>query len=380
MRIKKLFLFLSSLKLTVCALAGLLIIVFVSTLAQVDMGIYLAKKHFFEGIFVYLTFSGIKIPVFLSGYSFGVILVINLIASHIKRFAFKWEKLGIWLIHIGLLILIIGSGIVASQAVESQMAIEEGETQWFTQSTRDVELAVLKTLPSKEDQVTAIPVAYLEDHEIVEHPTLPFTLHIRGLFPNSQLLRLPQGEPPVASQGIGTQVRVTAQEPRYDDNYRNMVSAYVELKQGERSLGTWLLSTGLGAEQSLMIGPDEYRLALRPTRFYTGFSVTLENFTHDRYAGTEIPKNFQSDVAVFDPQTSVTEKFKIFMNNPMRKNGYTFYQASYGKADTLSVFQVVYNPGRILPYVASTTIGVGLLFHFLLHLIRFLRRQKKGRA
>ena len=35
---------------------------------------------------------------------------------------------------------------------------------------------------------------------------------------------------------------------------------------------------------------------MRQRRFYKQFALTLLNFAHDRYAGTDIPKNFSSRV------------------------------------------------------------------------------------
>jgi hypothetical protein len=54
------------------------------------------------------------------------------------------------------------------------------------------------------------------------------------------------------------------------------------------------------------------------------------------------------------------------MNNPLRYAGLTFYQASYGQDDRLSVLQVVRNPGWLLPYIACGLAGLGMLAHFVI--------------
>ncbi len=51
----------------------------------------------------------------------------------------------------------------------------------------------------------------------------------------------------------------------------------------------------------------------------------------------------------------------IYMNQPLRYDGKAFYQASYGKGDTLSILQVVSNPGWLLPYISCALITLGLL-------------------
>ena len=54
----------------------------------------------------------------------------------------------------------------------------------------------------------------------------------------------------------------------------------------------------------------------------------------------------------------------IYMNSPLRHGGLTFYQASFGKNDTLSVIQVVRNPAWTLPYLSCLLVALGLLWHF----------------
>ena len=44
------------------------------------------------------------------------------------------------------------------------------------------------------------------------------------------------------------------------------------------------------------------------------------------------------------------------MNQPLRYEGKAFYQASFGKGDTLSILQVVENPGWLLPYVSCVLV------------------------
>jgi len=112
-----------------------------------------------------------------------------------------------------------------------------------------------------------------------------------------------------------------------------------------------------------------YRIAIRPTRYYLPFSLTLKDFKHDQYPGTDVPKNFSSLVYLNDLVSGENRDVLIYMNHPLRYGGKTFYQASFGKGDTLSVLQVVENPGWLLPYAACVMVAAGLLIHFLLQLI-----------
>jgi cytochrome c biogenesis protein ResB len=88
-------------------------------------------------------------------------------------------------------------------------------------------------------------------------------------------------------------------------------------------------------------------IALRPMRYYKPYSVTLQKFTHERYAGTEIPKNFASRVTLSDPERIVNRDVLIYMNHPLRYRGETFYQAGFQKDDQATILQVVHNPSFI---------------------------------
>ncbi len=65
------------------------------------------------------------------------------------------------------------------------------------------------------------------------------------------------------------------------------------------------------------------------------------------------------------------------MNQPLRYDGKAFYQASFGKGDTLSILQVVQNPGWLLPYISCVLVAIGLIVHFSIALRRGMRRQQQ---
>src|SRR2546421_9776652 len=88
--------FFTSLRLTVACLALGLVLVFVGTLAQVDLGLYKAQNEFFRSFFIYWGPKGTswRIPVFPGGYLIGTVLLINLLAAHLKRFTLSRKKIG----------------------------------------------------------------------------------------------------------------------------------------------------------------------------------------------------------------------------------------------------------------------------------------------
>ena len=119
---------------------------------------------------------------------------------------------------------------------------------------------------------------------------------------------------------------------------------------------------------------------MRPARYYKPYSMTLRKFTHERYAGTEVAKNFASRVALIDPDRKENRDVLIYMNHPLRYRGETFYQSGFEKNDSATVLQVVHNPSFVAPYIACVIVGVGLLFQFALHFAGFAHRRKASPA
>src|SRR5688500_14618564 len=100
--------FFVSLKLTIVLLMFSMVLVFVATLDQVNLGIWAVQEKYFRSCIVYTQVGRFALPVFPGGYLIGGLLLANLIASHVFRFAFSWRKAGIVLTHLGLIVLLIG--------------------------------------------------------------------------------------------------------------------------------------------------------------------------------------------------------------------------------------------------------------------------------
>src|SRR5690606_8994401 len=116
-----------------------------------------------------------------------------------------------------------------------------------------------------------------------------------------------------------------------DMNRRNLPYAVFEvIAKNGTSVGTWLVSPWL-VDQELPIDGKTFRTAFRFERHYHPFSVTLLKTTHEVYRGTDIPKNFQSRVRINNPQTGEAREVDIYMNNPLRYAGYTFFQYQMGR-------------------------------------------------
>lgn len=373
--------FFTSLKLTVVLLALSILLVFWATLAQVQLGVWGVQEHFFRTFFVLVNIPGthVPVPVFPGGYFLGGMLLINLIAAHVHRFKFTWSKLGIQLTHLGLILLLVGEILTSIWQEEYQLRLDEGQTKNYSESYRDNELAIIDTTDPKFDDVVAIPDTLLTKDREIQNPTLPFRVLVRDFYPNAALQmseQVPNAPAPLADQDIGARIHTTPLPLTYKQDERNLAAAYIQLIGPQGPLGTWLVSTQLLKPQTFEYDGRTYSLGLRFSRNYKPFSLKLLDFSHDVYAGTSIPKNFSSHIQLTTQDGTDDRDVLIYMNNPLRYAGLTFYQAGFDNNDRTTILQVVHNPSWILPYISCSLMALGLIIQFSLSLAKFSRRRR----
>ncbi|MBT6121663.1 hypothetical protein HOH45_09410 [bacterium] len=369
---------LSSLKITVVCLFSLFVLVFVGTLAQVSYGIYQTQQRFFLSAFVWLdTGFGFSIPILPGAELIGSIMIINLSAVIWTKNLLSVKKLGLGLMHVGMIFLLVGAWITSAAGIESQMAIKEGQTASYSESSRVNELVFEASLNDTQNKEYVISQQYLEKNTFVEDTQLPFTIKLLNVWPNAWLRRASDLENSQV-KGLGQSISVAPKPLATQDNELNFFTVKIEILNKEGgSEGVWIVSRGLGAKQTVIIDDLSYDMSIRSERYHYPFSITLKDFTHDVYPGTQIPKNFSSLVELNDSETGETRDVLVYMNHPLRYRGHTFFQASYGENNTLSVLQVVKNPGWRIPYIACLMISFGLCFHFLVKLAAFSNKQRK---
>jgi hypothetical protein len=370
--------FFVSLQFTVVLLLLSLVLVFIATLDQVHLGIWAIQQKWFHSFVVMQSTGDFSIPIFPGGYLIGGLLLTNLICAHVYRFKLIWRKTGIQLAHSGVILLLLGELISGLLQKDSTMQLLEGETMKYSESFREHELVLIDQSNSEFDEVVALPEAVLTDKHSLQHPKLPFLVRVKDFHPNATLQMrdpavAPKPDAPVA--GMGSRIAMIPLPLTYKPDEINRPGALVELTGADGSLGTWLVSPMLGAAQTFSHQGRTWSIALRLKRYYQPFSITLHKVTHDVYPGTEIPKNFASRVHVRSDDGKEDRETTIFMNNPLRFGGLTFYQYQMNSANQMSAFQVVSNPGWVLPYVACVMMGLGLIIQFGITFFGFVNKR-----
>jgi hypothetical protein len=376
---------LASLRLTVVLLALSMALVIIATLAQVHLGIWAVQEKYFRSFIVFqqLGDSGFAVPCFPGGYLVGGALLINLLCAQFLRFTLNWRNAGLHLTHFGIILLLVGELLTGLLSVESHLTLDTGATLNYAEAAVARELAIVDITDTAADRVWTVPLPRLASHTPIALPGCPLTVLPVRFHPNATLAmrtEAPNAPASGATLGLGDRVVFQPAATTYRPNEENAPTALIELRTAEGALGTMLVSFALDEPQTVTHSGRTYALSLRRSRIYFDFSLTLVEFRHDKYPGTEIPRNFSSQVRLTSADGLEKREVRIFMNNPLRHGGYTFYQSGFQNNDRTSILQVVRNPGWLIPYIACVMSGLGLLLHFGITLGGFLSRRRRATA
>ena len=183
---------LTSLKVTVVLLVFCVVLVFLGTLAQVHEGLWEAQTRWFKSFWVWRSGSDVwwVPPVFPGGYTLGFALLFNLLAAHLKRFRFTWDKAGIHLTHFGVILLLAGQLFTDLFSRESFIQFAEGESRNYSEAHRETELVVNISAPEApgKDRVISYSEAALRAQQPLRHPELPFELKIVEYGENAEVI------------------------------------------------------------------------------------------------------------------------------------------------------------------------------------------------
>jgi ABC-type transport system involved in cytochrome c biogenesis permease subunit len=313
------------------------------------------------------------------------------------------KRAGIVLLHGGVGLLMFGGLLVDQTAVEGQIQMQEGETVNFVQDIRTLEFAVVDRSSPEEDRVTVIPksvlVAAADSKQPIDHELLPFKIKVERFLQNSSLRKVKPGDKNPATVGLGTELFAEETRPGSgtdSDSKVDLSAAYVTILRragsvsdrspdSEESLGTYLVGLIFSAEESgqtVTVADKPYEIALRFKRTYKPYKFQLLDVRKDDYLGTDTPRNYSSDVRLVDASRNVDRELRIWMNNPLRFAGETFYQSGYHQDPQTrregTTLAVVTNTGWMIPYISCMFVMIGMLAHFSITLWRFLRRMEGG--
>ena len=159
-----------------------MVLVFVGTIVQVNLGLQLVQEHFFRSLIVWWPIQphGMRFPIFPGGHLIGAVLLLNLVVALASRFEWSWRKSGHYLTHGGLIVMLVGALLTDMLSVESSMRLSQGETKNYQEDTLRTELAIVDETDTEFDQVTTIPLEQLRQGRAIFDPICLSALRCGG--------------------------------------------------------------------------------------------------------------------------------------------------------------------------------------------------------
>lgn len=403
--------FLASMQLATFLLLALFVLTWFATLEQTVNGLKpMMDKYFnWKQLFFFPeigrpfqedgALQPIKVyfPMF-SGFWLCVLFTLNLTIGGLIRFRKSPQKIGILLSHFSIVFLMVAAGVTKFTEKRGALQIYEGK---MSDAAQDYHAEVIEISELADGEVTKVHLIdwkYLKDlrqgqgklqrmlqsgsakERRYKLADLPFDLEVTQLLENAQVSP-EQFVPPTRGERVidGFYLK---QLPRQKETEAHMSGAMVSVltKEGE-NLQELLLASRSLKPATVTVDGRPYLLRLRKKLWPLPFGVQLDDFRVERDPGTSRAATYESDITRLDGVE--TEEVLIQMNEPMRRGGWTFFQANWGPQNVenpeefYSVFEVVRNPADHWPLYSLLLSMAGLIGHFLFKLIQFLKKPRK---
>ena len=339
-------------------LPWLMVLLVAGTIAQKYVGLYIAEKTFFSSFIFWWGF--LPLP---GGYTVTAIIFIALLAKFIGESRWQWSRAGIILTHLGVLVLLAGGLLTALTAREGFIVIDEKSESALIEDYH----ARILTISRDGDIIFVLPAEKLKPGLLLGlEQGLPFNVKIMSYMANGT----PQAREKVEGEnwrGPGAKVKMVPVKPdMQNENNHGAVNIAVR-GTGEDTDGLYMMTEVMPLYPQFDIKDHIYELRFRKSTSGLPFTLALEDVEKDNYPGMDMARAYRSVLTIKDGDT--TWPAEISMNNPLRYRGYTFYQSSYMQkpdGSETTVLSVVWNIGRLFPYIASAIIAAGLILHLLI--------------
>ncbi len=335
----------------------LMILLIIGTIAQKDIGLYLAHQKYFASFIV--TFFGF-VP-FPGGYTLLSLMTIGLILKLITD-PLKISKIGVTISHLGVLALLIGAGISSISSSEGNMIIKEKGYSNVVNDYFANEIVIYNLEDDEQNIIYKTSFEKLKITDIIANDNMPFQIKIREKFINTDLIK--RSEAGDDLQGFAKIFKLTSKKS--ENNYEeNIASISFEIIEDGISKGFYSIFELMPIKQTFMINNKQYQIEIQKQQSILPFKLSLDRFEKTTYPGTEKAKSYKSYLTISDQ--NLAWKAEISMNKPLRYKSYSFYQSSYINDDgtIYSVLAVVKNAGRLFPYISTIIIAFGILLHLI---------------
>jgi len=327
----------------------LMILLVMGTVAQRNMGLYDTQRIYFSSFF--FSWRGLFLP---GGYLVIAVMALNLVCKFIFSSVWTWDKAGIHLTHLAVIILLSGGLLTALSMEEGYIALKKNEQKSYVTDYQD------RVLRIEDSQGNIITVDFddLQKDQAIEN--LPFMVTPLRLCRHSHIV-------PIPDDGK-FDIKCTSPLKDSEQNIAGMVYRIDNAVDAQNGIYT-TFENRQGNDDIISRDGNIYKLIIHRRERLLPFAIELQSFNRPVYAGTDMARDYQSRIVIHDG--AVNWPALITMNEPLRYKGYTLYQASTWMdedGEAVSVLSVVTNRGWIFPYIAGILLMIGLLYHLIIRL------------
>ncbi|MCA1964387.1 MAG: cytochrome c biogenesis protein ResB, partial [Prosthecobacter sp.] len=306
---------------------------------------------------------------------------INMLCGAVIRIRKGLRTIGVLIAHIAIMFMLAAGFVSFLYKTEGAMPLFEGQTsdQYQSYHERIIEIRKWDAGGAGESTALVIPMKHFSDLEPGRARTffaknLPFELQVTGYRRNAAVVQAGQDEK-TAIDGYRIQPMANAKEDE-----ANTAAVEVSIRFQDGTVQRGILWEREFEPLTVKAGEVSYTLALSRMKWKLPFAIRLNDFQRELHPGTMKAKKYTSHVTKI---TQGQEEPKVVtMNVPVRDQGYVVYQASFsqGTSGEQSVFTVASNPSDQWPLWSCVAVAIGLVIHFMMHLVRFLSRALKPKA
>lgn len=372
----KLFDVLSGFGLATILLLLLGLLTWFATLEQIDRGLYptLNKYFHWQSVFLLPEIKGKMVPLPLpGGYWVGAVLLLNLTLGGVIRLRKGWRHAGNLISHLGIIFMLVAGGVAHHFSERGNMAVGEGESSNTAEDYFEYVVEVAEIEDGKPDSIHVIRGRDLVDltdgtGRLFRFPKLPFDLIIAGYQNNAVPVAITERAPAQGEREADGYYLMT--KPDEVNAEANTAACYARVAHRDGSKSEPFILAGASFHPFTVRHDDRiFTVDMRKRLWPMPFTLKLDEFTAKFHPGTMRPAKFVSKITRIENGSEA--KVTIQMNEPMRYEGLTFFQASYGPPGAgpgqrmYSVFEIVKNPADKWPEYSLYIVSFGMLITFL---------------
>lgn len=137
----------------------------------------------------------------------------------------------------------------------------------------------------------------------------------------------------------------------------------IKYKNNLLEIPVFIDENGMGTWQHVRLDKVSMLLGYGEKEIHLPFSLHLNDFSMERYPGSNSPSSYASEVTIIDKRANQPTDFRIYMNHILDYDGFRFFQSSYDKDEKGTVLSVNHDFwGTWITYLGYFLLALGFAF------------------